>query len=190
VFAPPLLGGGGATPSVTRNEVVRVAWSFRRRVELVGDLEADAAASPQDVLLRRRLEKVHKYIARNASYRAVLSHSGQFSGFGDARYRIAKDPAKLVTNAEVCGRLTLTREVALGVMDGSITDPYAGAGNPTAPGCLYYMTKEAWAKFTKWNQEHPGEPPKFAPTWDRLPAQNGDKHYYWGMKAEDPFLPP
>ncbi len=186
-----LFAEGGATPTMTRDELIRTAWCMRRRVELVAKMDADLARDPDNRVLKRRVEKMRTYFAKRATYVAVLSHPLQFSGYGtsDPRYVIAKDPKDRIKTADDCRRLNLTKEVALGVMDGSIADPYEGMGNPTAPGCLYYMTKARWEKHKTWNAENPDKKPKFQPTWDRLPGKLGDIHFYWGMKLEDPFVP-
>lgn len=125
---------------------------------------------------------------RQPTYTAVLSKS-MFSGVGTPEYDKAQDPANLIKNEVECNRLQLTVDVALGVMTGSIPDPDAGRGNPVAPGCFYYMTKQAFAAHTEWNAKNPGKKPKFAPTWDKLPGTASDKHCYRGIEPEGPFKP-
>lgn len=180
--------GGSDARGMAPDELVRVMWCIEHRLQLLLALDRALSDDPRDAVAKGRLEFARgRGWGRQPTYSGVLTKA-QFSGIGTDEYKKALEPARLIKSDIECKRLQMTLDLALGVMTNTIADPDAGLGNPLAPGCFYYMTKDKYEDNREWNAEHPGDQ-KFAPDWDKLPTRSSEKHYYWGIEPRNAFAP-
>lgn len=184
--------GGSDAKRVQREEVIRIMWCIENRVRLIGSIHRALATNPKDATaLAQRSFVEGRGWGKRPTYTAVLTKN-QFDAVNEPEYKKAKDPANAIKNAVECARLQMTIDIALEVMTGIISDPDQGRGNPKAPGCFYYMTKDAFAANKAWNDAHPNVAEKdkrFAPDWPPLPGNPNEKHLFWGIEPKNAFKP-